>query len=74
MIILGLSNDQHEALRERFEAIAQCSHRFNRSRRGTYTNPATARDWKWFQLGAIADGWQAGRDAESDPPPYGGTD
>ena len=25
-----------------------------RSRRGTYTNPAIARDWKWFRLGAAA--------------------
>ena len=26
-----------------------------RSRRGHYVNPATARDWKWFRLGAEAE-------------------
>ena len=25
-----------------------------RSRRGTYVNPAIARDWKWFQMGVIS--------------------
>lgn len=43
-----------EALRPEFERLSTCTHGFSRSRRGTYTNPATARDWKWFQFGAIA--------------------
>lgn len=41
-----------DALRIRFEAMARDSYNFSRSRRGTYNNPATARDWKWFRLGA----------------------
>lgn len=40
-----------EALRRKFEAQARCSFNFKRSRRGTYVNPPTARDWKWFQAG-----------------------
>lgn len=43
-----------EALRTHFEALASDpSFKLSRSRRGTYVNPAVARDWKWFQLGAI---------------------
>ena len=42
-----------EALRTHFEALASDpSFKLSRSRRGTYVNPAVARDWKWFQLGA----------------------
>ena len=42
-----------DALRTQFEALASDhAYGFRRSRRGTYTNPATARDWKWFLLGA----------------------
>lgn len=42
-----------EALRAHFEALASDpSFKLSRSRRGTYVNPAVARDWKWFQLGA----------------------
>lgn len=40
------------ALRAKFESLARDSHRFRRSRKGTYVNPQVARDWKWFQLGA----------------------
>lgn len=45
-----------QRLRAHFERLAnkQATHGLNRSRRGTYVNPAVARDWKWFQLGAIA--------------------
>lgn len=38
--------------RDAFEAEATGSFGFKRSARGTYANPAVARDWKWFQLGA----------------------
>lgn len=42
-----------DALRTHFEALASDpSFKLSRSRRGTYVNPAVARDWKWFQLGA----------------------
>ena len=44
-----------EALRKRFEALASDSYNFRRSRRGCYVNPAVARDWKWFRLGAGLD-------------------
>lgn len=45
---------QKEAgLREQFEALARDSYGFRRSRKGSYMNPAVARDWKWFQLGAL---------------------
>ena len=36
---------------EFFESTNRDSHGFRRSVRGTYVNPAVARDWKWFQLG-----------------------
>lgn len=39
-------------LRAIFEATARDSFNFRRSRRGTYINPAIARDWKWFCLGS----------------------
>lgn len=43
------------ALRARFEKLASDpSHKFQRSPRGTYRNPAVARDWKWFRAGAAA--------------------
>jgi len=39
-------------LRAQFEAQASDpSHKLRRSRKGTYVNPALARDWKWFQAG-----------------------
>lgn len=42
------------AQRKKFEELASDpSHKFKRSRKGTYVNPAIARDWKWFQLGCI---------------------
>lgn len=42
-----------DTLRTHFEALASDpSFKLRRSRRGTYVNPAVARDWKWFQLGA----------------------
>jgi hypothetical protein len=45
-----------EVLRADFERLANknaaCG--LKRSRKGTYVNPQIARDWKWFQLGAIA--------------------
>lgn len=41
-------------LRAQFEALAHDSYGFKRSRKGTYQNPAVARDWKWFQLGYAA--------------------
>jgi hypothetical protein len=47
-----------DELRAAFEA--HCSKAstwgLKRSRKGTYVNPATARDWKWFKLGAEALG------------------
>lgn len=41
-----------EAVRKKFEALASDSYGFKRSRKGTYVNGQTARDWKWFRLGA----------------------
>ena len=41
-----------DELRTAFELLAKCSYGFKRSRKGTYVNGATARDWKWFKLGA----------------------
>lgn len=46
------SADEEDRLRALFEATAKDSFNFRRSRRGTYVNPAIARDWKWFYLGA----------------------
>lgn len=45
-----------ERLRPDFERLANSNAAcgLKRSLRGTYVNPAIARDWKWFQLGAIA--------------------
>lgn len=48
-------------LRAVFEAQANDpTYKFKRSRRGTYVNPALARDWKWFLRGyeqrGISDG------------------
>lgn len=47
---------QLDALRQAFERLVggRDSYGLKRSRRGTYVNPAIARDWKWFQLGAAA--------------------
>jgi len=41
-------------LRDEFERLVggRDSYGLKRSRKGTYRNPAVARDWKWFQLGA----------------------
>lgn len=44
-----------QSLRKRFEALASDSYNFRRSRRDCYVNPAVARDWKWFRLGAGLD-------------------
>lgn len=41
-------------LRRVFEAQAHDSYGFKRSRKGTYVNPAVARDWKWFRAGVEA--------------------
>lgn len=46
------SADEENRLRALFEATAKDSFNFRRSRRGTYVNPAIARDWKWFYIGA----------------------
>lgn len=46
------SADEEDRLRALFEATAKDSFNFRRSRRGTYVNPAIARDWKWFYIGA----------------------
>lgn len=43
---------EEDKLRAQFESINRDSFNFKRSRRGTYVNPAIARDWKWFRLGA----------------------
>jgi len=46
------------SLRDEFERLKKYSAGnrlgFRRSRKGTYMDPALARDWKWFQLGYIA--------------------
>jgi hypothetical protein len=49
-----MRQDDNDRLRRKFEAQAVDSCGLRRSRRGTYVNPAIARDWKWFQLGAQA--------------------
>jgi len=41
-----------DELRAKFEAQHTCSYGHRRSRRGSYVNPPTQRDWKWFQAGA----------------------
>jgi|GEM_PF-2619660 len=41
-----------DRLRTIFESLNRDSFNFRRSRKGTYVNPAIARDWKWFLLGA----------------------
>ena len=46
--------ESEQDLRTRFEALARDSYNFKRSRRDCYVNPTTARDWKWFRLGAMA--------------------
>lgn len=46
---------EQAALRAKFESLASDSFGFRRSHRGTYMNPAVARDWKWFQLGAATN-------------------
>lgn len=46
---------EQAALRAKFESLANDSFGFRRSHRGTYTNPAVARDWKWFQLGVAVN-------------------
>lgn len=43
-----------EPLRKQFERLVKDSYGFKRSRKGSYTNPAVARDWKWFQIGVYA--------------------
>jgi hypothetical protein len=45
-----------DELRAAFEAQVSptAAWGFQRSHKGTYMNPAIARDWKWFQLGAAA--------------------
>lgn len=43
-----------DELRKQFESLNRDSYNFRRSRRGTYVNPAIARDWKWFILGVEA--------------------
>lgn len=49
-------NQATAAQRADFERLAngKAACGFKRSRRGTYVNPAIARDWKWFQLGGIS--------------------
>jgi hypothetical protein len=46
--------DRDEAARKQFEGLASDSYGFKRSRKGTYVNASTARDWKWFRLGMRA--------------------
>ena len=52
---LGSAPDA-DKLREAFERLVghRDSYGLKRSRKGTYVNPAIARDWKWFRLGAAA--------------------
>lgn len=52
--IAPLTPEKEQALRKVFETMNRDSFRFARSRRGTYVNPAVARDWKWFLAGAEA--------------------
>jgi len=48
-------------LRAVFEAQASDpTYKFKRSRRGTYVNPALARDWKWFLKGFEQRGISSG--------------
>jgi len=48
-----LTNPDDPYFRDQFEKLASdLLHKFRKSRRGTYVNPAVSRDWKWFRLGA----------------------
>lgn len=47
----AVKTEAAEDLRRAFEALSVDSYQFKRSSRGTYRNPAVARDWKWFQAG-----------------------
>ena len=50
---MSQSIETEEALRTKFEAlVVHDSYGFKRSRRGTYVNPARARDWRMFLEGA----------------------
>lgn len=46
-----IGSREYAELRTEFEKLASDSHKFACSPRGTYRNPAVARDWKWFRLG-----------------------
>lgn len=48
--------DEHAQKRKEFESLNHDSFGFARSARGTYKNPAIARDWKWFLLGSLSGG------------------
>ncbi len=53
MFEVDLSKEEIDRLRVEFEKLNRDNMKFSRSRKGTYVNPAIARDWKWFQLGAL---------------------
>lgn len=59
-----MNAEEVEKLRVDFERLANrnaaCG--LKRSRKGTYVNPTVARDWKWFQLGAIAQSQKESHD------------
>jgi len=52
-----MDSKEVEALRVQFERLANKNSAWGlrRSRKGNYVSPAISRDWKWFQLGAIAE-------------------
>jgi len=55
-VINKLHEPDIDNLRVVFELLVagRDSYGLKRSRKGTYQNPAIARDWKWFQLGAAS--------------------
>jgi hypothetical protein len=61
-------SDKNSELRAQFEAQASDpSFKFARSRKGTYVNPALARDWKWFQAGVANQSTEAAAMAATVP-------
>jgi len=50
-----------DIMRRDFERLDRDSYKFKRGMHGGYMNPVVQRDWKWFQLGAIAAAKAVGR-------------
>jgi hypothetical protein len=42
-----------DELRAVFESLGQNTWNYDKTARGAYSNPAIARDWRWFKRGAL---------------------